>query len=185
MNFDNLDHVHWRANGRTSNGAWWGGDDCKFVAAVTTPAMVHLAAPIRQPLSARRSAQIVKLTRPIDRRSLLGRIRPHFQSSLSRWFPNSFGKLVLLFPSSVRKVHDLNKGSPSSLLVVTSVYRATQPRHLAVQLCDVHTNKHTIGAAQSRSRCSQIPTAQPIPQKRKQRGRHLQLQHTTQGSDLR
>ena len=90
---------------------------------------------------ARRSAQIVKLTRPIDRRSLLGRIRPHFQS-LSRWFPNSFGKLVLLFPSSVRKVHDLNKGSPTRLLVVsvvTSVYRATQPRHLEVLIYIEHT----------------------------------------------
>ena len=37
-----------------------------------------------------------------------------------------------------------------------------------------------IGAAQSRSGCSQIPPAQPAPQRRKQRGRRLQLQHTTQ-----
>ena len=37
-----------------------------------------------------------------------------------------------------------------------------------------------VGAAQSRSGCSQIPTAQPALQRRKQRGRHLQLQHTTQ-----
>ena len=37
-----------------------------------------------------------------------------------------------------------------------------------------------IGAAQSRSGCSQIPTAQPVLQRRKQSGGHLQLQHTTQ-----
>ena len=33
---------------------------------------------------------------------------------------------------------------------------------------------------QSRSQCSQLPTAQPVPQRRKQRWQHLQLQHTTQ-----
>ena len=27
--------------------------------------------------------------------------------------------------------------------------------------------------------CSQLPTAQPVPQSRKQRWQHLQLQHTT------
>ena len=37
-----------------------------------------------------------------------------------------------------------------------------------------------MGAAQSRSGCSQIPTVQPVLQRRKQRGWHLQLQHTTQ-----
>ena len=35
-----------------------------------------------------------------------------------------------------------------------------------------------IGAAKSRRGCSQIPTAPPVPQRRKPRGRHLQLQHT-------
>ena len=39
---------------------------------------------------------------------------------------------------------------------------------------------NSMGAAQSRSGCSQIPTVQPALQRRKQRGRHLQLQHTTQ-----